>query len=221
MSCLADALGRGHLTRADDHIPARCRQLEEIAQQFDRHGQIGVAHESVLAGREQHAMPDGRALAAVWYRLEPKFVAIGRPRAHSLPGRIGAAVVNDNDFPRVRLIVQVVRQCLQRSTNSRLFVKDGNDHRKEGGGDTYADRRHVFTPRIRTVYYTRPWWSAAAPAMPSECHDRGRCRTGYAIVEDPDGNAGRDDEPDLGVEAPPAVASAARFISPSGSVGRA
>ena len=129
----ADAPASGGFPGADHYIGSRRLGRQQPGEEFDGHGQIGVAEESIFAARGEHPPFHRRALTPVREGMHVE-TRVGL-REFPNDGRRGvlAAVIGYDDFPSVGAATEVAVQRGQGFRQPPRFVIGGDHHRKVTG----------------------------------------------------------------------------------------
>ena len=92
-----------------------------------RHRRDRVAHEAVLSLCFQHAEPDRQTLAALRAAYHMQIRVLPGKALGDFEGAIGAAVLDDQDFGRVTLLLKKSEHLLQRAGQASLLVVSRDD----------------------------------------------------------------------------------------------
>ena len=129
---------------------------------LNRHRKIGVANEAVVALGRLHADLDRQSLAAYGGLYDPgPGTSPGEFAGHG-DGAVRTAVVNDDHFGLVGLLLKVgVDLCQADGQPKFLVVGRNNDGEQRVAGTRFAPSRHVALPSSNSSRYCRETWRLA------------------------------------------------------------
>ncbi len=120
---------------ADDHACALVKQGFHLVEVAHVGGVVGVGEEADFAFGGQHPFADSVAFAFVDGAVDPANTAVFSPllalgKSHHLANRVVAgAVENNQHFPVVGLLAEVMVNGVERFANAPLLVIGGDDDR--------------------------------------------------------------------------------------------
>ena len=138
---LPDALCAGRFARGDGDIKIFKHGWEEAVDFFDGHGKVGVADETIIPLRCQHAGFDRNALAAFFDVQRAKDGVLLCEFLCDGVSAVAAAVLHDQHFGAVSLLGEKTGDLFQAARQARFFVISGNDDGEEG----FVHAKHNYT----------------------------------------------------------------------------
>lgn len=102
-------------TGADGNIGIFKLRWKELADFFDRHGKVGIAHEDIFAFGFFHAALDRASLAANIVLHDTQVLMFFCERLGDFIRMVAASIFHHNDLSRERLFVQKLKNLFQRA----------------------------------------------------------------------------------------------------------